>query len=342
MSARAKDVGALLAILRDENARERDRTRAQKIRAPEKLPGRVPTLDGGGRPFSPMLRARFAFAGRWENAILGQTWLSASEMARATKRAAFRKEVALRRESWTHSIVAKRPLDRLTLFAIDADDGDATYLVWGPSAEPKVLQFAGASETLYANLAAYLDAHLGQVVRMRGSTGRPAPSEDLASYLEDDGRRLDLWVGGLERWGQPIVARAAIATARLVLSSLPPAARKKVAGVLETAARWADDGRGELPGSFAYALNAARPVAPTIEGIENSLHHLDGSIDAVLAAMPPARALSFVEVALFCVVTHFPFREVMDVTPWTRLGDFCQRFGERESARATAYRFDAA
>lgn len=76
--------------------------------------------------------------------------------------------------------------------------------------------------------------------------------------------------------------------------------------------------------------------------IENSLHHLDESIDAVLAAMPPARALSFVEVALFCVVTHLPFREVMDVTPWSRLGDFCRRFGERESARTTLYRLDAA
>lgn len=75
--------------------------------------------------------------------------------------------------------------------------------------------------------------------------------------------------------------------------------------------------------------------------IESCLRHLDGTLDAVLAAMPPARALSFVEVALFCVVTHLPFREVMDVTPWSRLADFCRRFGERDSARATTYRFDA-
>jgi hypothetical protein len=32
----------------------------------------------------------------------------------------------------------------------------------------------------------------------------------------------------------------------------------------------------------------------------------------------------------------------MDVARWTRLGEFCRRFGERESARATEYRFDAA
>lgn len=76
--------------------------------------------------------------------------------------------------------------------------------------------------------------------------------------------------------------------------------------------------------------------------IEGSLRYLDESIDAVLAALPPGRALSFVEVALYCLVTHLPFRQVLDVTPWARLNAFCQRFGEREGAQGTAYRFDAA
>jgi glutathione S-transferase len=79
-----------------------------------------------------------------------------------------------------------------------------------------------------------------------------------------------------------------------------------------------------------------------LRGLENSLHYLDENLDALLAALPPGRALSFVEVALFCVVTHMPFREVLDVAPWARLGDFCKRFGGRESARTTEYRFDAA
>jgi glutathione S-transferase len=74
--------------------------------------------------------------------------------------------------------------------------------------------------------------------------------------------------------------------------------------------------------------------------IENALRYLDEHVDAALAALPADRALSFLEVSLFCVVMHLPFREVMNVTPWTRLSDFCQRFGERESARATTYRFD--
>jgi glutathione S-transferase len=78
------------------------------------------------------------------------------------------------------------------------------------------------------------------------------------------------------------------------------------------------------------------------QSIANSLRHLDEHVDALLAALPRDRAFSFVEVALFCAVTHLPFRQVMDVTPWARLVDFSKRFGERESAQITEYRFDAA
>jgi len=77
-----------------------------------------------------------------------------------------------------------------------------------------------------------------------------------------------------------------------------------------------------------------------VRSIENSLGYLDEHVEAVLAALPAGRRLSFVEVTLFCLVTHLPFRQVMDVAPWARLGEFCRRFGDRDSARATEYRFD--
>ncbi|HZJ63147.1 MAG TPA: hypothetical protein VFD36_06445, partial [Kofleriaceae bacterium] len=92
---------------------------------------------------------------------------------------------------------------------------------------------------------------------------------------------------------------------------------------------------------MAKFTGAALPPKVTAS-IENSLDFLDAHLDAVLAALPADRLTSFFEVALFCVVTHLPWREVMDVARWTRLGEFCRRFGERESARATEYRFDAA
>jgi glutathione S-transferase len=76
--------------------------------------------------------------------------------------------------------------------------------------------------------------------------------------------------------------------------------------------------------------------------LENTLAFLDEHVAEVEAALPADRTLSFVEVALFSVVTHLPFREVMDVSAYARLGAFCARFGERKSARQTVYRFDAA
>jgi glutathione S-transferase len=76
--------------------------------------------------------------------------------------------------------------------------------------------------------------------------------------------------------------------------------------------------------------------------IENSLDYLDAHVDAVIATLPAERGLSFVEVALFCVVRHLPFREIMDVSAWSHLAAFCDRFGERPSAKATEYRFDSA
>jgi hypothetical protein len=86
----------------------------------------------------------------------------------------------------------------------------------------------------------------------------------------------------------------------------------------------------------------ARLSPPKVsQSLENSLRYLDENLGALLAALPASRILSFVEVALFCVVTHLPFRGVLDVTPWVRLGEFSRRFGERASARDTEYRFDA-
>ena len=91
---------------------------------------------------------------------------------------------------------------------------------------------------------------------------------------------------------------------------------------------------------MAKLTGAALPPKVTAS-IENSLDFLDAHLEAALAALPADRLTSFLEVALFCVVTHLPWREVMDVSRWTRLGDFARTFGQRDSARATEYRFDA-
>jgi glutathione S-transferase len=72
----------------------------------------------------------------------------------------------------------------------------------------------------------------------------------------------------------------------------------------------------------------------------NQLVWLNGNVDAALAALPVTRDLSFLEVTLFCLVTHLEFRAVVPVSPYPALTAFCARFGERASARETAFRFD--
>lgn len=86
----------------------------------------------------------------------------------------------------------------------------------------------------------------------------------------------------------------------------------------------------------------ATPASPKVaRSIDNCLDHLEERVDAARAALPAERLTSFLEVSLFSLLTHLPFRKVVDVTPWKRLSHFAREFGNRESARETEYRFDA-
>ena len=76
--------------------------------------------------------------------------------------------------------------------------------------------------------------------------------------------------------------------------------------------------------------------------LENALSYLEAEIEAIDNALPAQRLLSFCEVALYCLVTHLPFRRVMEVNAYSRLEAFCRSFGARTAAQATTYRFDAA
>jgi len=90
-------------------------------------------------------------------------------------------------------------------------------------------------------------------------------------------------------------------------------------------------------------LTKATPNPKTVASVDNSLRYLDDNVDAFLAKLPAKRRLSFAEVALFCLITHLPFREVLpSMTPYARLCAFRDSFDQRESARTTAYKFDAA
>jgi hypothetical protein len=81
--------------------------------------------------------------------------------------------------------------------------------------------------------------------------------------------------------------------------------------------------------------------AKTRRSLLDSLAWLDMQLPAALAALPVARDLSYLEVTLFCLVTHLTFREVLPTSGYANLSQFCDAFGARASARDTAYRFDA-
>ncbi len=84
-----------------------------------------------------------------------------------------------------------------------------------------------------------------------------------------------------------------------------------------------------------------QPAPPKVRaGLENALGFLEANVEQALAALPADRLLSFCEASLFALVTHLPFRKIMEVTGYPRLRAFCDRFGVHPAAEATAYRFD--
>jgi len=83
-----------------------------------------------------------------------------------------------------------------------------------------------------------------------------------------------------------------------------------------------------------------RVLAKQRKSLLETMAWLEANVASVLVALPP-RDVSFLEVTLFCLVAHLEFRDVLPTSGYTALTAFCQRFGERDSAKATPYRFDS-
>jgi hypothetical protein len=75
-------------------------------------------------------------------------------------------------------------------------------------------------------------------------------------------------------------------------------------------------------------------------GLVNTMSWLEENAHSALAALPPQRDLSYLEVTLFCLVTHLEFREILPTGSYAELNKFCQRFAARASVGETLYRFD--
>jgi hypothetical protein len=111
---------------------------------------------------SPMIEARFSVVGRWENGVLCQTWLAISEMKKAWTDKSLLGQISLRRENWPQSPLRTHPPERTSLFAVDKEEGEESYLLWPPmdGAEPAVLRYVGHDEQICKDLAAFIKRQL--------------------------------------------------------------------------------------------------------------------------------------------------------------------------------------
>lgn len=88
----------------------------------------------------------------------------------------------------------------------------------------------------------------------------------------------------------------------------------------------------KLPADNGYFVKA-------VTGMRGSLGWLDAHLAQCRARLPRAD-LSLFEVSLFCLMEHLVFRPTLSLEPYPALRGFVSEWGARDSARATAYRFD--
>jgi len=75
--------------------------------------------------------------------------------------------------------------------------------------------------------------------------------------------------------------------------------------------------------------------------LSNSVEWLERHVEEALAQLPANRDSSYLELTLYCLVRHLPFRDVMSTDPYPRLNAFCSHFELRPAVRDTAYHVDA-
>ena len=81
-------------------------------------------------------------------------------------------------------------------------------------------------------------------------------------------------------------------------------------------------------------------AAKLVQSLTNSVEWLERHVDAVLARLPVNRDLSYLELTLYCLVRHLPFREALSTEPYARLNEFCRAYETRPAVNDTPYRVD--
>jgi hypothetical protein len=95
-----------------------------------------------------------------------------------------------------------------------------------------------------------------------------------------------------------------------------------------------------IMGKLAGTSDSSAHHAKMRTGLVNMMSWLEENARSVIATLPPHRDLSYLEVTLFCLVTHLEFRDVLPTASYSELNKFCQQFATRASIGETTYRFD--
>lgn len=81
-------------------------------------------------------------------------------------------------------------------------------------------------------------------------------------------------------------------------------------------------------------------LAKARKSLLSTLAWLDANAPAFLAALPVERDLSFLEVTMYCLITHLAFRKVVPVDCYLELQAFAKRLSARPSVATTEFQFD--
>lgn len=162
---------------------------------------------------------------------------------------------------------------------------------------------------------------------LEGAAYSGNPALRLPTLLSPDGP----WFGSLNICRE--LARAAPRPLRVVWPELlpTPALANAQELTLQAMATEVELIMNDAPQS---ALPAKRK-----ESLRGTLRWLDDHLASALPALPE-RDLSYLEVTLYCLVTHLEFRQVLPTEPYVRLRRFAEGFGKRESALQTPFVFD--
>jgi hypothetical protein len=128
----------------------------QKLSKPSGDTSKIPVLEKGEyKKASPMIKARFDFAGKWGNAYV-MDWLGLPDMEKIWASPKMMKDIATLKENWESSAPAEYDYKDLSLFGYDKDEKDMIFLVWTGVEEPEIWFYSGQNFKKYKTLADFL------------------------------------------------------------------------------------------------------------------------------------------------------------------------------------------